>query len=513
MIEVKIKSILMVIAALIVTCIYAPIFSAETAEEWNEKGVGFVVSGEYEKSIECFDKAIELNPNDDSAHNNRGVAYNNLKQYERAIEDFNRAIELNPDLANAYNKRGVAYYNLKQYEKAISDFSRAIELNPDDAGAHNKRGAAHYNLNQYETAIEDFDKAIELNPDLTGAYSNRELAYGKLNQHENTIEDQNRTIEPDTDDDEVYTNRVVVLSTLEEIPGPTFLMLFAGLVIATIAICRLWINADGSKEYLLPDLTHFDSIALAALRGREKLAIQIAVFRLWDRKLIDISGEGKNAEIQVRKQSRQNPSGAVEGEIYQFLQSPEKLKDMFSNTGLRNRIKMHLEPVQRELERLHIARTKSDRMRAWRITALAYLTIFGVGGLKIYLGILHDRPTGNLFVLLWGSLIVLVIATYVIFDPSANPTSLGQRYLRKLEKHFGWLKESVERGSAPEGIDPSLAVAIFGVGVLAGSSLYQPYSEAVSQLEERSTGWIGGCGGGGGGCGGGGGGCGGCGGD
>ncbi|MCK4476480.1 MAG: hypothetical protein KAU16_07105, partial [Methanophagales archaeon] len=28
--------------------------SAETAEEWNEKGVGFEESDDYEKAIECF---------------------------------------------------------------------------------------------------------------------------------------------------------------------------------------------------------------------------------------------------------------------------------------------------------------------------------------------------------------------------------------------------------------------------------------------------------------------------
>ncbi len=65
----KTKAIPIVMVALIGVCIFASIVSAETAEEWNEKGVSFAVSGEYKKAIECFDKAIELNPND------RGVTY------------------------------------------------------------------------------------------------------------------------------------------------------------------------------------------------------------------------------------------------------------------------------------------------------------------------------------------------------------------------------------------------------------------------------------------------------
>jgi hypothetical protein len=30
-------------------CIFAPIVNAETAEEWNEKGINFGMSGEYEE--------------------------------------------------------------------------------------------------------------------------------------------------------------------------------------------------------------------------------------------------------------------------------------------------------------------------------------------------------------------------------------------------------------------------------------------------------------------------------
>jgi len=52
--------------------------SAETAEEWNNKGFDFGKAGEYEK-------AIELNPNFALAYYNRGITYHHLKQYERAI--------------------------------------------------------------------------------------------------------------------------------------------------------------------------------------------------------------------------------------------------------------------------------------------------------------------------------------------------------------------------------------------------------------------------------------------
>ncbi len=98
----KTKAVLIVMVALIVIGIFAPIVSAETAEEWNNKGIGFAMSDEYEKAIGCFDKVIELKPNSTSAYNHRGLAYYYLEQYERAIGDYNKTIELDPNYATAY---------------------------------------------------------------------------------------------------------------------------------------------------------------------------------------------------------------------------------------------------------------------------------------------------------------------------------------------------------------------------------------------------------------------------
>ena len=89
------------IVVLVGYCIFAPIVTATTAEEWNERGCRFFESGDYEKAIECFDQAIGLNQNYTDAYLNRGLAFWHLKHDERAIEDFEKVIALNPcsDLA------------------------------------------------------------------------------------------------------------------------------------------------------------------------------------------------------------------------------------------------------------------------------------------------------------------------------------------------------------------------------------------------------------------------------
>ncbi|MBE9592474.1 MAG: tetratricopeptide repeat protein [Proteobacteria bacterium] len=72
------------------------------------------MSGEYEKAIECFDRAIELDPNDAIGYYNRGLTYCYLKQYERGIENFDIAIELDSNYIAAYDNRELAREKLKE---------------------------------------------------------------------------------------------------------------------------------------------------------------------------------------------------------------------------------------------------------------------------------------------------------------------------------------------------------------------------------------------------------------
>jgi len=70
--------------------------------------------------------------------NNRGLAYSNLGQYQKAIDDYTRAIELDPENADTYDNRGLAYVTLSQYQKAIDDCYQAGILHleqKDKAGA------------------------------------------------------------------------------------------------------------------------------------------------------------------------------------------------------------------------------------------------------------------------------------------------------------------------------------------------------------------------------------------
>jgi tetratricopeptide (TPR) repeat protein len=69
---------------------------AETKKtrNWFDKGLALGELGKYHEAIECFNKAIEINPHYEYAWNNKGVALDKLGKYHEATECFNKAIEI-----------------------------------------------------------------------------------------------------------------------------------------------------------------------------------------------------------------------------------------------------------------------------------------------------------------------------------------------------------------------------------------------------------------------------------
>jgi tetratricopeptide (TPR) repeat protein len=98
-----------------------------------QQGYAHVEAGEYERAIEDYDRAIDIDPDDALAYNDRGVAYFALGEYERAIEDYDRAIEIDPDFDLPYYGRGFAHKQLGNTEQAIADFERFLELSSRDS--------------------------------------------------------------------------------------------------------------------------------------------------------------------------------------------------------------------------------------------------------------------------------------------------------------------------------------------------------------------------------------------
>jgi tetratricopeptide (TPR) repeat protein len=82
------------------------------------------------EGMECYLKALELNPDHAQAHYRVGVLLNGNGQYKEAIRHLEAALKTDSRHVPTLVQLSLAYENLKQLERARSYLNKAFELDP-----------------------------------------------------------------------------------------------------------------------------------------------------------------------------------------------------------------------------------------------------------------------------------------------------------------------------------------------------------------------------------------------
>lgn len=202
-----------------------------SAAEFFNLGYENYINNHYEKALESFSAALNVDPSYTRAYLYRGMSSAALLRFSEAINDFTKAIELNPSYDEALQNRGNCYVSMKEYQLAISDFTRAIQINPNAVEAYLGLGEVNTELQAYLEAEGQYSKAISLDPNRAEVYAKRAKVYTILQQHENAVDDYLKAIDLDQQQAPVYEKLVRELrqemTEQEPISNPSFRILIA----------------------------------------------------------------------------------------------------------------------------------------------------------------------------------------------------------------------------------------------------------------------------------------------
>ncbi|KAI4372460.1 hypothetical protein MLD38_010687 [Melastoma candidum] len=225
----------------------------ERAKKEKEEGNAAYKKKDFNKAIECYSKAIELDDEDISFLTNRAAVYLEMGRYEDCIKDCDKAVERGRELrsdfkmiARALTRKGTALVKMakssKDYEPAIETFQKALteHRNPDTlkklndaekakkeleqleyfdpkiADEEREKGNECFKEQKYPEAVKHYTEALKRNPADPRVYSNRAACYTKLGALPEGLKDAEKCIELDPTFSKGYTRKGAIQFFMKE---------------------------------------------------------------------------------------------------------------------------------------------------------------------------------------------------------------------------------------------------------------------------------------------------------
>jgi tetratricopeptide (TPR) repeat protein len=169
----------------------------------------------YKDSLDCYQKALELDQSNASTFVGQGVALGKLERDEEALESFEKAIDLDPESVDAWKNRGAALRNLERYEEALESLQKALGLDPEYVDAWVIRGFILSNLWRYEEALASYKKALDLEPKSVSACTHQGTALLHLERYEEALTACDRAFKIDSKNPEALNIQALALSLIK----------------------------------------------------------------------------------------------------------------------------------------------------------------------------------------------------------------------------------------------------------------------------------------------------------
>jgi hypothetical protein len=183
------------------------ILSLSIINENIKKGKYFSHLKEYDKALNCMEKALDLDSRNVYAWINKGVLISTHGEFYEGIEYFDKALEIDSRNVYAWINKGTILYSLKEYDKALNCLGNAADIDPDIDLIWVNNGNCLLYTQRYKEALENYDKALEINQKNLVALMNKSVIHYLSNEFDQSILNLNKLLRIDRDFLEGYLLR------------------------------------------------------------------------------------------------------------------------------------------------------------------------------------------------------------------------------------------------------------------------------------------------------------------
>ncbi|KAK2708947.1 hypothetical protein QYM36_014541 [Artemia franciscana] len=221
----------------------------EQAIKFKEQGNDAYKKKDFEKALELYNKAIELDSNNMVYYTNVAAVLFEQKDYDKCIDTCIKAVDIGREnkadfklIAKAYARIGNAARKLGDlkkakmyYEKSLSEHrtpdvktllsetealwkeeERKAYVNPELAEQEKEKGNELFKKGQFSEALKYYTEAIKRNPDDAKLYSNRAACYTKLAAFDLGLKDCEKCLEIDPKFTKAWIRKGKILQGMQQ---------------------------------------------------------------------------------------------------------------------------------------------------------------------------------------------------------------------------------------------------------------------------------------------------------
>jgi tetratricopeptide (TPR) repeat protein len=135
--------------------------STEKNRLYIEAQYASTIEKDQEHYFNILQKIAKKFPKEKDVYAKLGGYYWGRKNYDKAIEEFNKALELDPNYDYIYNSLGYLYGEMGNLEESLEQFKTYASFNPGDANPIDSWAEALFRLGRLDEAIEKYKEAWE----------------------------------------------------------------------------------------------------------------------------------------------------------------------------------------------------------------------------------------------------------------------------------------------------------------------------------------------------------------
>ena len=185
------------------------------ANLWNIKGNNYFYLNQYEKSLECYFKALGLGYDEYGTYFNIGNAYAQLNKYEDSLIYYDKALKLNVNEDDLFYNRSLTLYHLERYDEAIISIDNALALNHDISYLNNKAGFL-FKSGNFKDSLNIYKNLLKESSDDIRLLTNVSMVLCELESYDESLQYSKRALSIDSKNEDALFYKFKALKGLKQ---------------------------------------------------------------------------------------------------------------------------------------------------------------------------------------------------------------------------------------------------------------------------------------------------------